>query len=986
MDDNDNPTMHTDSTPGADVVGPTFERFVQKAREDAELELELGIDLRITQTMFGHLVNTLSESLGPPEDSLQLDVVRNGVRLEYVGEPVVSAALSSADSCSVQPTRAMVKRRERAPVKHDMYEFTIKLKREILDVAEAEATTGVSIDAFRLKRRYTFTAGSVCRIDCTVVQSRAPGDSSQNIPFAFEVEVELTDRSSELNPAEVVETMTGVARRCIGIMTGTSCPLTRSELAEAENSYAELSKTTTGSGKGPGRAVLVGPQPVTLTRSHICPGGDSESGEDEYGAIWSGEYTVTDKADGSRCQIFCDNSRVFSIDTAKNVRLVARNAPGWLNGTWLDGELITVGRNGEAMNHFACFDAYAVGSNSTLSYPLVEIGAADVRGGRADDGPAISISVQSRVSCAQRAIEAISEAEAEDGFTAVVKKFSIVDKTGSAIRDALDDARNGRPYHTDGLIFTPARNPVGARFVDEDPHISGTWYEVLKWKPPSQNSIDVLVRTTDAGVTGGASSEYTIYCSYRPQMWESIDVMRFIQFGDRSIPSDTPVPRAFDLGGDKSSRMRVAIDARGRATCNNGEIIYDNTILECAWRDDQWVPMRTRPEKTARIRQGVVGANDWSTARSVWDSIRFPITEEVLTRIDDCPSASSAGISEAADEGASAYYYAPRTFGRARTVLKNMNAFHNIVVKARLYRDAVERCDAVDAPALFELACGKGGDLSRWIESSFGCVVGIDSCMDNIVNSIDGVYRRLSNMRPARSKATKGSQLTSTMAFVCLDACTNMLPPLDEIKVASRDCPHGDLILALWDAASEPSPLTQTSLSPYIGLVRRGFDVVSCQFAIHYMFQEENKRDRFLDNVAWACNPGGVFIGTCFDGLALARLFESRPVLEARGWSISKRFEGEFVGDCGAAIDVKIETIGKSAREYLVCLETLSRLLNERGFDEVYVRPFREYAESSAVEGEAASTGDAYADAMSPDERELSFMNSAFMFKKRRAE
>ena len=40
------------------------------------------------------------------------------------------------------------------------------------------------------------------------------------------------------------------------------------------------------------------------------------------------------------------------------------------------------------------------------------------------------------------------------------------------------------------------------------------------------------------------------------------------------------------------------------------------------------------------------------------------------------------------------------------------------------------------------------------------------------------------------------------------------------------------------------------------------FDLVSCQFALHYSFETENKAENLLFNVSNKLRPGGYFIGT----------------------------------------------------------------------------------------------------------------------------
>lgn len=49
------------------------------------------------------------------------------------------------------------------------------------------------------------------------------------------------------------------------------------------------------------------------------------------------------------------------------------------------------------------------------------------------------------------------------------------------------------------------------------------------------------------------------------------------------------------------------------------------------------------------------------------------------------------------------------------------------------------------------------------------------------------------------------------------------------------------------------------------------FDVVSCQFAMHYAFESETRAKDFLGNVSYKLRPGGYFIGTTPDARVLYR-------------------------------------------------------------------------------------------------------------------
>mmetsp|Transcript_8331 Transcript_8331/g.25042 ORF Transcript_8331/g.25042 Transcript_8331/m.25042 type:complete len:266 (+) Transcript_8331:260-1057(+) len=49
------------------------------------------------------------------------------------------------------------------------------------------------------------------------------------------------------------------------------------------------------------------------------------------------------------------------------------------------------------------------------------------------------------------------------------------------------------------------------------------------------------------------------------------------------------------------------------------------------------------------------------------------------------------------------------------------------------------------------------------------------------------------------------------------------------------------------------------------------FDIVSCQFAMHYAFEDESRVRRLLENVTDKLKPGGFFIGTTIDSNVLVR-------------------------------------------------------------------------------------------------------------------
>jgi hypothetical protein len=146
---------------------------------------------------------------------------------------------------------------------------------------------------------------------------------------------------------------------------------------------------------------------------------------------------------------------------------------------------------------------------------------------------------------------------------------------------------------------------------------------------------------------------------------------------------------------------------------------------------------------------------------------------------------------------------------------------------------------------------------------------------------------------------------------------------------------------------------------------------------MHYMFQDDLTLDRFVRNVDYLLRPGGVFIASCFDGDRIAQALERADDGQLRGvtrggaiaWQIDKGYTSSFDGRTGAAIDVFIETINQTVREYLVSARTLEARLNQVGLRKVSATPFSTWFPHSPTP-------------LSDLERRLSSFNTAFVYKR----
>lgn len=171
-----------------------------------------------------------------------------------------------------------------------------------------------------------------------------------------------------------------------------------------------------------------------------------------------------------------------------------------------------------------------------------------------------------------------------------------------------------------------------------------------------------------------------------------------------------------------------------------------------------------------------------------------------------------------------------------------MRRFNNWV-KSELIRKAAAASRPPGGPlSVLDLACGKGGDLSKWANAKPTNYVGVDIAKQ----SLDDAAGRLRGM---------GNKLAGV-------PCR-----LVEASLGNTSLVDGESAFATWDGScdggawsSRPRPLQ-----------RDAFHVASMQFAIHYMFETRPRAEALFRDLGLALRAGGRFVATTIDARALAR-------------------------------------------------------------------------------------------------------------------
>ena len=828
------------------------------------------------------------------------------------------------------------------PVIVEDYNFKVDLKNEVMITDEISINEILLIlettnKAFRLKKRYSFTpTHRDWRFDFTVVR-RSPNVNDEflghkrfatsiisSVNETYELEIEML-KSKKQDMEKLTKEFLKAGITIYAVANGIENVISKTEKLRVLEGYAALWKTPLPTGatmlQRP-RSFFVGPQPVTLELNNVI------SDEDIMGVdTILRDYTVTEKADGERFLLYVDKGgKAFLINNKLDVFDLRMKAASTTNSLF-DGEYITRTSDGENIKVFAMFDVYYYNGKDVRSLPLLNAGNAG----------------NSRVEI----MKAFAQKQQTDATTFHVKEFHHDDTSVfNAVQKVLDMVHADHyVYRIDGLIFTPKDLPVGALYKNGEPNMQGPWMKVFKWKPPVENTIDMQViadgsKSKQIMVDGEVKNVYTLHIGYKPSQWEPIKPKVYFESGIKPEASKYSL-----IPFQPSEILDRDISVFYGDKCKNGDIILNNSIIEFAYKNDaslpypkRWVPLRVRKDK--------VSPNDFSTAMNVWRSIDMPVTEDII---------QGKKLVYAKDIPREDVYY-KRHIDRDKFASKNMMTFHNYWVK---YQYLIRKY-GLNKKSLFDIACGKGGDLKRWIDTGLQVVFGIDKARDNIENPNDGIYSRLHQMRLGKDKR---------YMFCTMDGSEALTPSyINKLDESDK----------------------------YIGkhLLEHGpFDVVSCQFATHYFFKDEDTLDVFVENVNMYLSTGGLFIGTCLDGRKVKSKLEKLKQGESLTgrmedrilWNMRKDYDQEE--EYGNEIKIYMESIGMEISEFLVDIDVLKAKFEKHQIELIETTSFEDVYKS-VVSSTHPSGIDYYVKAatnMSDIEKEYSFMNMLFAFQKKPA-
>ena len=899
----------------------------------------------------------------------------------------------------------------------------------------------------------------------------------ENTP-SYEIELEVDNtRIGVGTNYETGEKLMGALRKCIRMVLsgiqGSNYPIPFSERNRVYESYMKMlhgkEEYEAKENKKISSMDFIGPDSYTLQLENVV----AENPDTNVHNIRK-NYSVTDKADGDRKMLFVnEEGRIYFIDKNMNITFTGcKTTEKSIFLSLIDGEHIKYDKSRNFINLYAAFDIYFVGNKNVRSksfmYDPLDF-KTDSENSRQDEDKVKKLEINDyRLPLLNKFVKILKPSsiikenntiwkemvdpktgaktwfDIRSGkiqtkepiknpacgmrveckmFYFTSKKTSIFEGCSEIISKVKD---NMFEYLTDGLIFTPSNTGVASNKEGvAGPLEKTTWDMSFKWKPIDSNTIDFLVSVQkdksgrdkisnvfQEGISTQNNSSIIQYktlilmCGFDPKKHGYDNPYNDILHENLPSPDDAvdertntydPVQfRPTSPYDEDAGLCNIMLKNEGDnliMTTEEGEYFEEYTIVEfrydkskeAGWR---WIPIRVRYDKTQKLLAGLREyGNSYHVANNNWHSIHNEITEEMITTGENIPDITNIGEGDV--------YYNQCHSDESKTIaLRN---FHNLYVKKKLITGVA---DAEDT--LIDYAVGRGGDIAKWKSSKLSFVLGIDLYGENIMNPIDGACVRYLN------ECKKTSRL---FYAVFLQGNTGLNIRNGKAFTSDKD---KMVINALNGKGAKDSTVLGKGVYKRYGIGESGFNISSCQFALHYYFENPIMLHGFMQNLAENTKIQGYFISTCFDGKSVFDLLKDKEKGESHSFMtdpkygpskkiceiIKKYDETGFPEDensIGFAIDVYQESINKICREYLVNFQYLVRIMEDYGFTLVTT----DEAKQMGLPDSSGLFSELYADLendikmnpkikkdfkqaahMTPVEKNISFLNRYCIFKK----
>lgn len=667
------------------------------------------------------------------------------------------------------------------------------------------------------------------------------------------------------------------------------------------------------------------------------------------------KYSVTDKADGERATLVIFSNKVYIIMSnfmeMKDTGITLSSKLSKYNNTILDGEYIYVSKYnkylflgfdiifycGDDMRNISVlkdrliklYDVISNCFNTKFKYNEYD-GIFDID----NISKFYTVEISNHVELLNEMLKTSKNANVIDckNFLLPIGGSDVEIFAYSYLMWNLykNDEKIDVPYLIDGLVYTP----LDQKYTKIAREIK---YNIYKWKPQDKNSIDFYIEFERNKETGQLLN---VYDNSSKKILEN-NMYRICNLYVGKIIDKVEHPVLFQQENNGYIAYLNIIDGDVRDV--EGNIIQDKTVCEFYYDTSidvpvrhRWVPMRTRYDKTESvIKYKKKYGNNFEIANRIWRSITNPTTIDDIIKLSDVKTydehmkylKSKIDTSIITTERKQNVYYQIST-----KFAEPYRNFHNWI-KSNLiytycsYKNVLDNSDKMYKKQMFilDIGCGRGGDIMKFYHSRVKSYVGLDPDSYGIHFATDGAISRYNRFKTKMPNCPK-------MFFMTADAKA-LLNYEDQLKVqVQMNKKNEDLLVKFFGKTDNDRP----DIS---------FDVITCQFAVHYFFENDTTITNLCENINRYLDENGFMILTTVDGETINNLFNkyngsiSSTYITPEGdeklfFEMKRKYDKtDDIFRTGLPLDIHISTISEEGvyiTEYIVDKNYIEKILYDK--------------------------------------------------------